>query len=224
MTSKSKYYQPKSLKKCAYLCMKEAIKKSITKKEESTHNAVKTKSQQKKIYTRPPRTMLQCDFCGKINVNVKHHGDQSFASATNFCRPNDRSKASRCYKNYAEYISRQRFSKNLPYIVQKEYVTHQLQPKKNRLIDDACHYCGTDISKNATATQLVQTYAYRLSSYAVDVYKTMLDQLGHQVFCKNKDCFEQFVEFIQHPPPCKYPHIFKRHSKYVLRDNSSQNL
>ena len=135
---------------------------------------------------------LQCDFCGKQSVKVRHHAALSLndGAATNFCRPDKRSENSRCLTNYCKWINCRSLSKGLPNIMQRKYAD-QLK-SKTHFTDIACHYCGA-VEEMETSTILVKvpTGAYDDSS------SPKLNAMSYQMFCKDKKCLEQFVEFIQ---------------------------
>ena len=170
---------------------------------------------QKRKISRPNRIVqLQCDFCGKTNMNVKHHATASFpinyGSATNFCTLKNRNRNSRCFSNYCKWFTSFNLSRGLPHIVQREYAL-QLQPKINAY-DKACHNCGAEEKdmEEETSTKLiaVPTGAYD------DTYTPKLDALGYQMFCKDKNCLKQFVSYIRNTLP-NTPYIMK-HVKFVL--------
>ena len=147
------------------------------------------------------RIYLQCDFCGKRNAKVRYHDALSSLNnktATNFCRPDNRSKTSHCLTNYHKWITNFDLSKGLPHIVQRKYAK-QLH-LQNRSIDTECHYCGANKKTSAELTA-VPTSIYNTG------YST-LQTMRYQVFCKNNTCLKRFVQFVQNPLP-GIPHIMK---------------
>ena len=169
--------------------------------------------QNRRKINKPKRIVqLQCDFCGKTSVKVKHHSALSLknGAAKNFCRPNDRSRDSRCFTAYRKWIDNYSLDKGLPHIVQKEYAD-QLK-SKNYFTDSICHYCS---AKKKTSTLVkVPTSVY-------NTYTPMLHDLDYQAFCKDTDCLRQFVHFIeclqQGTPRAikRIPYIMK-HIKFTL--------
>ena len=152
---------------------------------------------------------LQCDFCGKASSKVRYHAmTLTFNNinnnrvATNFCGPSNHSKNSHCFIAYCKWVNSFNLSRGLPYIIQRVY-TNQLQPK-NHVTDTECHNCGAAEEGTSNTLVKVPTGCYD------NIYDPKLDALGYQMFCKDTNCLEKFVQYIRNPltnTPCIMKHI-----------------